>query len=224
MKFVSRADWGARSPKSGLSPLDVSTVTVHWEGPHMGTPSHDECAGIVRGIQAYHMDVAPDGYIDIAYNALVCPHGYVFEGRGKGKRSGANGDYDANSASYAVCFIGGEGDTFTADAKNGINDAAEWLVAGARAWRVHRDWVSTSCPGDEIAGWVRSGHSRPNPPQEEDDMFTDQDRKLIDDINEVLNNTEVGVLRRVADNTRSLQSIERALAHIESELTAPKQA
>lgn len=48
----------------------------------------------------------------------------------------------------------------------------------------------------------------------EDDMFTEQDRQILDDVNEAVNNTEVGVLRRVADNTASLQRIEATLAEL----------
>lgn len=178
LKLITRSQWGARS--ASLTDLDVAMVSVHWEGPHMGTPDHAQCAGIVRGFQAYHVDTM--GWADIAYNAVVCPHGYVFEGRGLGKRSAANGTTAANSASYAICFMGGEGDTFTPEARDGINDAAEWLVPGTRRWGVHRDWVSTACPGDEITAWVRSGHPRANaapdptpdptpvPVLEEDDM------------------------------------------------------
>lgn len=161
MKLVTRAEWGATSTK--LTDLKAGLVTVHWEGPDLFAPGadtwdHSKCAGVVKGFQRYHMQT--NGWVDIAYNAVVCPHGYVFEGRGKGKRSAANGDYDSNSASYAVCFMGGKGDAFTAAAKNAINDAAEWLVGPQAGWRVHRDWVETECPGDEIAAWVRAGHAR----------------------------------------------------------------
>lgn len=161
MKLVTRAEWGARS--ANLTALDVDMVSVHWEGPHMGTPAHSDCAGIVRGFQDFHIDGR--GWSDIAYNAVACPHGYVFEGRGRGRRSAANGDAESNSASYAICFMGGEGDAFTDGARDAINDAAEWLVADpARRWGVHRDWVSTACPGDEITAWVRGGHPRPGAP------------------------------------------------------------
>lgn len=173
MKFVSRSEWGARAVN--LTGLDSDMVSVHWVGPKMGTPAHSACAGIVRGIQRQHMDV--NGWVAEAYNAFACPHGYVFEGRGRGKRSAANGTSAANSASYAICYLGGEGDPFTNEGRDAINDAAEWLVASAsRRWGVHRDWVATACPGESITSWVRAGHprsagSKPNPvpaPEEED--------------------------------------------------------
>lgn len=174
MKFVSRAEWGARAGSSSTSITPVG-VAVHWEGPHMGTPEHGSCAGIVRGFQAFHMDT--NGWADIAYSAVVCPHGYVFEGRGPGHRTAANGTNDGNQRFYAVCFMGGEGDTFTDEAKDGINDAIEWLGGGEITG--HRDHTETACPGDEIYAWVQSGHPRaggtdpeplPEPQQEDDGM------------------------------------------------------
>lgn len=163
MQFVSRSEWGARPADTSTNITPVG-VAVHWEGPHMGTPDHGECAGLLRGIQAFHMD--GNGWADIAYSAVACPHGYVFEGRGPGHRTAANGTNEANQSWYAVCFLGGEGDTFTAEARDAINDAIDWLGGGRVTG--HRDHTSTACPGDEIYAWVQAGHPRsgnpdPNP-------------------------------------------------------------
>ena len=81
MNLVTRAQWGARPPRN-RTPLNPTGATAHWEGPHMGVFPHTACPSKVRGIQAFHMDSR--GWSDIAYNAIVCPHGYVFEGRGPG--------------------------------------------------------------------------------------------------------------------------------------------
>ncbi len=121
MRFVSRASWGAVAG-STLSSLVSDTVTIHWGGSPSGEPAHANCSGIVRSFQRYHINT--QGWSDIAYNLVVCAHGYVFEGRGFGKRSAANGDSASNSASYAICFMGGAGEEFPEEAKAGINDAA----------------------------------------------------------------------------------------------------
>ncbi len=128
----------------------------------MGVFSHATCAGRVKSIQNYHMDT--QGWADIAYNFLVCPHGYVFEGRGVGKRSAANGDTPSNSASYAICYLSGEGDAFTDEAKTAINEVALLLVPAGPLWKRHRDWVATACPGNEISSWVAAGHPAPAVP------------------------------------------------------------
>ena len=39
----------------------------------MGPMDHTRCTGVVRSIQSFHMD--GNGWNDIAYNFLVCPHG-----------------------------------------------------------------------------------------------------------------------------------------------------
>lgn len=160
MLFVSRKQWGARAPRSVSRTINPAKggVTFHWEGPHMGAFGHDKCAGKVRGIQRYHMESR--GYADIAYTALVCPHGHVYEGRGIGVRTAANGTDAGNDSWYAVCSLAGEGDPFTDAEKRGLRDAASWLrSSGGASGRVsaHRDHKATACPGDERYRWVHAG-------------------------------------------------------------------
>jgi len=155
MRFVTRSEWGARPPKSTLggwlAGKPVGSV-VHWEGPRMGTWGHEACAGKMRGIQSYHMDNAKDPYTDIAYNAVVCPHGFVFEGRPLQFRSAANGP-KTNGTHAAICYMGGEGDVFTGEARQAIR---EWTDPIGPDKRAHRDVNATACPGDEITAWVHA--------------------------------------------------------------------
>ena len=153
MNLVTRAQWGARPRKGTPTPLRPTGATAHWEGPHMGTFPHDTCPAKVRGIQAFHMDSR--GWSDIAYNAIVCPHGYVFEGRGPGVRSAANGTDPGNDADVAVCYLGGEGDPFTPEGATAMADAMHWLSPGGQR-HAHRDWKPTACPGDTITAWAHS--------------------------------------------------------------------
>lgn len=158
MKLVTRAQWGARPRGATTSTHPIGKtlgITAHWEGPHMGAFAHDQCAGKVRGIEVFHRDTR--GWADIAYNALVCPHGFVFEGRGPGVKSAANGDTQTNEDWYAVCYLGGEGDGFTAAGKQAYLDAFGWLAREGAAGpkrNGHRDHKATACPGDEIYKWV----------------------------------------------------------------------
>lgn len=138
--------------------------TVHWEGPHMGPFGHEQCAAKVRGIQNFHMDTR--GWQDVAYTALVCPHGLVFEGRWVGTRTAANGTTAGNDQAYAVCYLGGVDDPFTTAAQRGVRVVLDWLDqhGGAGPGRnCHRDWKPTQCPGDAICTWVRAGHPVPVP-------------------------------------------------------------
>lgn len=124
----------------------------------MGHFSHEACFSYVRGIQNFHMDVR--GWSDTAYTAIVCPHGYVFEARWLDRRTGANGTNIGNGTAYAVCYLGGEGDPFTDAGKRAIRDVVAYLKAHGHAGpevNCHRDWKSTSCPGNDICGWVKAG-------------------------------------------------------------------
>lgn len=155
--FVSRAGWGARTPRGRTSLNNPQGVTFHYEGPKMGTFPHSSCATKVRAIQNFHMDGR--GWTDIAYNELVCPHGVIFEGRGIDVRSAANGTNAGNGSSHAVCAITGVGDAHPSELFIGLLAARQVLMSGgtgSRTW-CHRDWKSTSCPGDPIFNWQRAG-------------------------------------------------------------------
>ena len=175
MLFVSRAQWGAAAP-SGQYTMVATTlgVKIHYEGTAVPADlvlpqSHTLCAGRVRAIQAAHMANVKEGWIDIAYNAMVCPHGAVFEGRGAHHRTGANGNQALNVAHYAVCgMVGDSGLTQPTDLMlGGLVDAIAWLRAqgGAGAEVLgHRDGYPTDCPGDPLYAWVRAGAPRPHAP------------------------------------------------------------
>ena len=171
MKLITRAQWGARAPRARPAE-DFTGGTAHWEGPHMGTFPHASCPAKVRGIQAFHMDAR--GWSDIAYNYVPCPHGYVFEGRGQGVRSAANGTNAGNDADGAVCYLGGEGDPFTPEGAAAMADALH-LVSPGGLRHAHRDWKPTACPGDTIAAWVHSPAAlTPGADQGEDDVTRDE--------------------------------------------------
>lgn len=162
MTLVSRGEWGAELP-NGVTRIvgPVRGVTVHWEGPAMGWPwPHSQCARKVRSIQRFHQGTR--GWADIAYNALACPHGQVYVGRGPGVRSAANGEsaIGGNDQWYAVCYLAGVGDEFTAEGQAAMLEAIAWLRKEGSAGQLvngHRDHHPTDCPGDVIYRWVTSG-------------------------------------------------------------------
>lgn len=182
--FVPRSEWGAR-PATGRAPINATFgTTIHWEGPQMGIHPHSACASYVRGIQRFHMDTR--GWTDIAYSAVVCPHGYVFEGRWVNRKTGANGTNVGNATAYAICYLGGQGDPFTPEARVAIYDATVHLRSHGGAGpgvNCHRDWKPTACPGDFICTWVKNGlkisntPTVPTTPQEDD--LTDEEKMLL---------------------------------------------
>ncbi|MGW0869957.1 peptidoglycan-binding protein [Streptomyces sp. NPDC002740] len=173
MKFVSRSAWGAKPSRYDLAYISSTLgVKVHYEGTYvpksLADPiAHASCAGRMRDIQASHLANTKEDYSDIAYNAVVCPHGYVFEGRGLHRRTGANGNATLNAQDYAVCaMVGSSGLVVPTDAQlDGIVDAIQWLRDGGDAGervRGHRDGYATACPGDPLYAWVQAGAPRPD--------------------------------------------------------------
>ncbi|KDN85647.1 hypothetical protein KCH_25560 [Kitasatospora cheerisanensis KCTC 2395] len=171
MQLITRDQWGARPPKSPFTPISGTRgVKIHYEGTavpsSLAAPDqHSRCAARMRDLQASHQANEKEKYIDLAYSAVVCPHGAVFEGRGPGHLQAANGP-NLNSAHYSVCaMVGDEGLTEPTTAQlNGLRDAIEWLRSAGGAGseiKGHRDGYATSCPGEPLYRWVQSGAPRP---------------------------------------------------------------
>jgi hypothetical protein len=168
--FVPRAEWGGREPRvrhPNITP-ENGGVTVHYvDGYPLAQADHADCARQVREIQNHHMDT--NNWADIAYTYLVCGHGYVFEGRGPGLRTAANGTHRGNQNWYAVCGMGGgvpgNYDLVTPE----LIDAFRWSIGTLRALgnaaagiNRHMDHRPTDCPG-QLAGYVTDGALEPGP-------------------------------------------------------------
>ncbi len=192
MNLVSRAEWGARSPKNRSQGVLTDESTCHWNGPTITgggelTWDHSKCAGLVRGIQNFHMDGR--GWNDIAYNFLVCPHGYVFEGRGLNVVNAANGVTFANHTSHTICCLGGQENPFGQWEQQAFKECISYIAQSTGApdtCKGHRDWHSTECPGNERYNWVHGGmplqgvlpdqpvvDEKPHPPAPKPSQFGD---------------------------------------------------
>ncbi|MFC7308866.1 N-acetylmuramoyl-L-alanine amidase [Streptomyces monticola] len=170
--LVKRAAWGARPPKEvsrRIWPGRGGVAVHHHGGKPLLIDKHSECHEAVRSTQKDHMD--GNGWDDIAYTYLVCPHGYVFEGRGPGVRTAANGTDAGNDNYYAVCaLVGGQWrlalrlyDKITDELLSGISMAIAQLrsIGGAGAQIVgHRQLTSTTCPS-RLYEYVKNGRLEP---------------------------------------------------------------
>lgn len=152
MQKVSREEWGARAPRNVPSGINTQTGTDHWEGTSLGVFAHESCATKVRAIQAFHMDSR--GWNDIAYNFVVCPHGFIHVGRDHGIRSAANGTNEGNNQSEATCYLGGPGDQFTEAGKSALKEINAEISSTIYP---HKHWFNTQCPGNEIVDWLDAG-------------------------------------------------------------------
>ncbi|WP_249714059.1 peptidoglycan recognition protein family protein [Rhizomonospora bruguierae] len=149
MVIISRAQWGARPPRSTETvPWPKrQRVDVHYSaGPATQTP---------RVIQDFHMDTRK--WADIGYNFLVNTKGEIFEGRGWTNLGAHIAGH--NTAGIGVCFIGRDADV-TEAAKKAIRwlaDEADRLAGRHLTRDGHRDLASTECPGNTLHRWVHAG-------------------------------------------------------------------
>lgn len=170
MKFIDRQAWGAPEVCPAGYLASARGVKIHYLGTAYTSRPHSLCDDYVRSVRAAHLANVKENYVDIAYTALVCEHGSVFEGRGLHKRPGANGNAELNGRDYAVCaLLGDEGLTVPTEAMlDGLVDAVEWLrrSGGAGDWvGGHRDGYATECPGDALYAWIGRGAPRPERPR-----------------------------------------------------------
>ena len=160
--YMHRAAWGAKPPLGRpvvLLASRVDTIVYHYTASNADEQAdHANCAQRVRGIQIYHQKVK--GWNDIAYNFVVCKHGFIFEGRGIENKSAATGA--DNDHTLAVCFLGDDTagrDDVTPKGREALVEITRWIRQrrpAARYLKGHRDFMSTSCPGDELYAYVRS--------------------------------------------------------------------
>lgn len=167
--IVTRSQWGAKNPTRVNKDIHPGNggVAWHWEGPKMGPFPHTSCATKVRGIQNYHMS---QGWSDVAYTAIYCPHGYIFVCRWWNVRTAANGTNAGNESWYAACYLGGEGDPFTDDGKAAarlFRSLATHDGGAAKRNEPHDYFKATACPGPQIRQYIPTLGSNPPPNPEE---------------------------------------------------------
>lgn len=167
MQLVPRDEWGAKKPRGITKLTRVKGMAVHYSSAlRERKEDHSLCDEVVRSIQLSHMSPSVSDptkpWADIAYNFLVCWHGWTFEGRGWGVRSAANGTNYGNDNYFAVCFLGG--DEANRDDVTDAGRRAIWEVIQECGRRYtnnavvgHRDLKATTCPGEELYTWIKAG-------------------------------------------------------------------
>lgn len=173
MRFVRRTQWGAPATSPAAFIQSTKGTKVHYLGSAYSSRSHALCDDMVRQVRDAHLNHPIEDYVDIAYNLVACEHGYVFEGRGAHKRSGANGSYNLNTGHYSIlALLGSSGMIKPNDLMlHALRDGIDWLraIGGAGpSVQGHRDGHPTECPGDPLYAWVTAGARRP----QEDEMPT----------------------------------------------------
>lgn len=155
--MITREEWGARLP-TGSTELPLSQikgVAVHYSASaadQVGTSDR------VRTIQNFHMDTR--GWFDIAYNFLFTTKGKLYEGRGYGQRSAAQGSNYGNDYYYAICWLGLDDknhDDVTATGRKVLGQFIldlEKKVGHKLDVKPHSFFFATECPGDELRSYI----------------------------------------------------------------------
>jgi flagellar hook assembly protein FlgD len=179
--IVRRPQWGANESIVRGTPAYADQVRLSVVHHTAGTNSYTraQAAGIVRGIQRYH--VQGNGWNDIGYNFLVDKYGRIYEGRGGGIARNVIGAHAQgfNTGSVGVAVLGTYGSTrISSAARSAVQRLLAWRLdvahvdplsvvdavsfgndrfkAGTkirlRAVSGHRDTGYTTCPGTNLYG------------------------------------------------------------------------
>lgn len=205
--YLPRTAWTAVPAAGSAMPAKPAGIVVHWPGEKrpIGT-SLSVVRAKLEGYRRFHKTT--HGWADIAYQVAFDQAGRVWDLRGIGRMSAANGNRDLNERYLAALFMVGEGEHPTTE-----------LLDAWRHWRStvalrkhptatqvkgHRQVRpgGTTCPGHIVQALITSGAlltpaTAPTPTQTtEDDMNADQ--------NEALKRVD----RRVLMNNQALGRLE----------------
>ena len=148
----TRAEWGARAPRCSSPPLGtVTRMAIH----HTETPTNDTMSpqARLRQIQSYHMDVK--GWCDIGYHYLMSRDGQLWDGRPDSKLGAHAGG--ANTGNIGISVMGTHDTTPLTDAQlasiaglvKALADAHDLPITAAKI-KGHREYTSTTCPGNTL--------------------------------------------------------------------------
>ena len=169
MRIIPRSEFGW-GPTSAATANPRNGLVIHYDGSNQGLArkSHSACVEYWKRTRKFHMGPAR-GWADIGYSFGACPHGYIFEGRGLNRMQAAQPG--GNSTWYSVTLMSGPDEDPTPEQINAVRQLRVWLMSkgvGA-AVKGHRDFFSTSCPGDRLYRMVRDGVFS-KAPSEEDEL------------------------------------------------------
>jgi|SRR5690625_2005266 len=156
--YVTRSDLGW--PSTGASwASPTGGLVVHYDSTNMDLAgkSHTECIAYWHRTRRFHTGPAR-GWADIGYSFMACPHGYVLEGRGLNRQQAAQPG--GNATHYSVTLAGGPSDTITENQINAVRETRLWLMEdhnNSGTVLGHRDFTSTSCPGNKAYALVQDG-------------------------------------------------------------------
>ncbi|CAM3928553.1 hypothetical protein GCM10009799_03390 [Nocardiopsis rhodophaea] len=162
--IYTRRQWRARSARRAAKVMSRGPdriVVHHTASSNTSDFSKKHAAALSRAIQRHHMDT--NGWDDIGQQLTISRGGYVMEGRNRvlaalKRREHVVGAHTANHNEHTI-GIENEGTYNSATPPSALMDAladtCAWLCSHYRLnpYRAivgHRDYNSTSCPGDKL--------------------------------------------------------------------------
>lgn len=147
--------------RNRVSPEDVTLTREPYDGP-VWCPTTPDGTWLARR----------RGTVYFTGNSfMACPHGYVIEGRGLYRAQAAQPG--GNTSHYSCTLATGPKDPITPEQINAVRALRQWLmepdtsIAGSVSG--HRDFISTSCPGDKAYKLVQDGTFAKDPDDTEGD-------------------------------------------------------
>lgn len=167
MELVSRSELGWGPTPAPVSNTNLGMI-AHYDGSrgflaNWRNIGHQACVNYWRATRSAHIN--GNGWIDIGYAYFCCPDRMVFEGRGYGHQQAAElptpGKLQGGNSRYvSVTFATGPGEMPTEGQLGAWADLREYLLDVKDVHDPvygHRDFTSTSCPGDTIYELVQNG-------------------------------------------------------------------
>jgi hypothetical protein len=148
--------WGATAAGSASCHLGL---VIHYDGSNQGLAgkSHSACRTYWKNTRRFHMGPSR-GWADLGYSFGVCTHGIVMEGRGARRAQAAQ---PGGNTTWTSCtLMTGPSEDPTPAQIEGVRQLRAWLrktYGMGAAVRGHRNFISTSCPGDRAYKLVTNG-------------------------------------------------------------------
>lgn len=157
MKLVTRARWGGPATIGTATPVRQG-IAVHYDGgaaKGLAAKDHSACTANVKAIHNYHLNTQK--WAGIGYAWLICPHGYVYEGRGFDRTQAAQPG--GNSSHQSVQFMLGGDERPTPAMYEAWYQLRDHLYSRgvAKNIRPHSSWIATTCPGTYLRARITDG-------------------------------------------------------------------
>ncbi len=153
---ICKDAWGSQRPAGDFTTHSISRITVHHTAVEL--ESNRRAPARARQHQAYHQSL---GWADIAYHFLIDAEGNVYEGRPVSAVGDTATDYDPTGHLLICCEGNFDRQQLPAAQYEALLRVLAWgtveFAIDPAAIAGHRDYASTTCPGDDLHRLIAAG-------------------------------------------------------------------